>query len=47
MNDEDLLKLYAGMAMQALITANKVTWGQIPELAKNIAQQLIKELENE
>jgi hypothetical protein len=38
MNDDELFKLYAGMAMQALITAAKVPWDLIPQLANEMAQ---------
>ena len=43
MNDDELFKLYAGMAMQALITAAKVPWDLIPHLANEMAQKMIAE----
>jgi hypothetical protein len=43
MNDDELFKLYAGMAMQALITAGKVPWDLIPHLANEMAQKMIEE----
>ena len=43
MNDDELFKLYAGLAMQALITANKVPWDLIPQLANEMAQKMIDE----
>jgi hypothetical protein len=43
MNDDELFKLYAGLAMQALITAAKVPWDLIPQLANEMAQKMIDE----
>ena len=46
MNDDDLRDLYAGLAMQALITANKADWLSIPILANDIADKMIEEKNN-
>ena len=43
MNDDELFKLYAGLAMQALITAGKVPWNLIPQEANEMAQKMIAE----